>query len=73
MGILACHTMKGLSQNMKKVKRTSQKHDEFCAVKIEGRECHLRYGPWITRIPEGQVKRIELEDKGYNDVDKLFQ
>ena len=30
-------------------------------------ESHLRYGPRITRIVEGQVKGIELEDKGYID------
>lgn len=42
-------------------------HREFCEVKIEYRECHLRYCPGITRIVEGHVKQIELEDKAYGD------
>ena len=46
-------------------KETCQKHEEFCEVKIECRESYLRYGPQITRIVEGQGKRIELKDKGY--------
>ena len=71
--------MKEPSQNKKKVKRTCEKHEEFC----ECRECHLRYGPGITRILEGQVKPIEMENKGFidnirdmnstEDVDKSFQ
>ena len=49
---------------LSKKEEGKEKHKEFCEVKIECRECHLRYSPWITRIPQGQLKRIELEDKG---------
>ena len=33
---------------------------EFCEVKFECRECRIINGPRITRIVEGQVKRIKL-------------
>ena len=56
-----------LSKQEKKVKKTCQRHREFCEVKIEYRECHLRYCPGITRIVEGHVNQIELEDKAYGD------
>ena len=43
LGILVCHSMREPSQNKKKVKGTSYKRKEFCEVKIECREWHIRY------------------------------
>ena len=58
---------------LSKKEEGKEKHKEFCEVKIECRECHLRYSQWVTRIPQGQLKRIELEDKGYNDNIQVYE
>ena len=58
---------------LSKKEEGKEKLKEFCEVKIECRECHLRYSQWITRIPQGQLKRIELEDKGYNDNIQVYE
>ena len=52
---------------LSKKEEGKEKLKEFCEVKIECRESHLRCGPRSTRMVEGQVKRIELEYEGYID------
>ena len=68
MRILACHTMKGLSQKRKKVKRNLRN-----SVRSKLNAENVTYSQWITRIPQGQLKRIELEDKGYNDNIQVYE
>ena len=44
---------------------TPDNNNNRCAQCKTGRQDSLRYGPGITRMVEGQLKRIEVEDKEY--------